>query len=443
MNFFKNLYFDSRFFVVFALLVFLFILGYFSALLLVIAKVSFIAFMVALALDFIVMYRRKKPVFARRETPEKLSNGDQNELKIFIENFYNFPVKITVVDEIPFQFQVRDFKHCIHVPAGGSQAINYFLRPVKRGEYSFGALNIFTCGPIGFVKRRFVFDQGKVVPVYPSFIQMNKYELLAISNSLKEGGIKMLRKIGHSLEFEKIREYVNGDDYRSINWKATARKSEFMVNQFQDEKSQQVFCVIDKGRTMQTPFEGLSLLDYAINASLVISNIALNKQDKAGLITFADKLGVMLPADKKRLQLKHIMEILYNQKTKYLESDFEKLYVQVQRKIHHRALLFLFTNFGSLSSLYRQLPYLKKMARRHLLVVVFFENTELLELLGQSPRSTEEIYIKTIAEQFVYEKKQMVKELEAAGIHSILTTPAHLTINSINKYLELKSRRLI
>ncbi|MBA3900064.1 MAG: DUF58 domain-containing protein, partial [Bacteroidetes bacterium] len=345
--------------------------------------------------------------------------------------------------EIPFQFQVRDFEHEVKIASGGLHLANYMLKPVKRGEYSFGSLNVFISSPVGLVKRRFNFCKDTMVPVYPSFIQMNKYELFASISRLKDNGIKQVRRIGHSLEFEKIREYVNGDDQRAINWKATGRSSQLMVNQFQDEKSQPVYCIIDKGRAMQMPFNGMSLLDYAINTSLVISNIALNKQDKAGLITFSDKMGSSVKADRKRSQIRLILEVLYNQKTHYLETDFRMLYGNIQRKLNQRSLLILFSNFGSLNALRRQMPYLKAIAKSHLLVVVFFENTELSQVVENPVAGLEQVYFKTIAEQFVLEKKQMAKELEASGIHSILSSPENLTVKSINKYLELKSRRLI
>lgn len=443
MKFLKSLYFNKLFFTALAVLVVLFVIGYLSPLVFAVAKIASLFIIVVCVTDILLVYTSRRTINASRQVPEKLSNGDENALKVYIDNFYSFQVAIDIIDEIPFQFQVRDFSYTISVPSMGNRVLGYHLRPVKRGEYSFGILNLYVNGPLRMIKRRFRFDEGKMVPVYPSFLQMRKYELLAISNNLMEEGIKRLRKVGHSMEFENIREYVMGDDPRAINWKSTARKGQLMVNHFRDEKSQQVYSLIDKGRTMLMPFNGLSLLDYAINASLVISNIALYKQDKAGLITFSDKISTVLPADKKLSQIKLILEVLYNQKTKYLETDFEKLYAQVKHSIHQRALLILFSNFGSLSALYRQMPYLRKIAKNHLLVVVFFENTELEQLLHERPRNTERIYIKTIAEQFAYEKKQMVKELEMVGIHAILTAPANLTVNVINKYLELKSRRLI
>jgi uncharacterized protein (DUF58 family) len=314
---------------------------------------------------------------------------------------------------------------------------------VKRGEYSFGAVNVLLSSPLKLFSRRFRFSADKLVPVYPSYIQMRKYELMAISHRLTDTGIKKIRRIGQNQEFELIKEYVAGDDFRTVNWKATARKSRLMINQYQDERSQQVYSLIDKGRVMQMPFNGMTLLDYAINATLVISNIAIKKSDKAGLITFQDRIGSMLPAARLNNQMAAIQEILYNQKTAFLETDFSVLYSRIRRSISQRSLLLLFTNFESIHSLHRQLPYLNNLARTHLLVVIFFENTELKEAIEEPAENLKEIYYKAIAERFSYEKKLIVKELQKHGIQSILTAPEKLTINTINKYLELKARNLI
>jgi uncharacterized protein (DUF58 family) len=283
-----------------------------------------------------------------------------------------------------------------------------------------------------------------MVKVLPSFMALRQFELLAYSNNLAEAGSRKIRKIGHSLEFEQIKEYVSGDDIRSINWKATARKGgNLMVNNYTDERSQQVYCVIDKGRVMKMPFEGMSLLDYAINATLILSRVALIKQDRAGLITFAENISNFLPADRKAAQMGNILETLYNQDTRYLESDFEKLYIQVRTRVTSRSLIVLFTNFESLSGLQRQLPYIRSIARNHLVLVVFFENTELRQLTDSNAHDIESLYIKTIAEKFAFEKRQIVKELQQHGIFTILTAPQNLTVNTVNKYLELKARQAI
>ena len=214
-----------------------------------------------------------------------------------------------------------------------------------------------------------------------------------------------------------------------------------MVNTFTDEKSQHVYCVIDKGRNMKMPFEGMTLLDYAINASLVLANVTLLKNDKAGLITFSHKPDSFLPADRKGMQMELMLQNLYRQQTDFTEPDFEALYMQIRNRIKSRSLLVLFTNFGSMQGFQRQLPYLKQIAKHHLLLVVFFENTELRELQEKPAEDLEEIYIKTIADKYAFEKRLIVKALRQQGIIALLTPPQQVTINAINKYLELKTRQ--
>jgi uncharacterized protein (DUF58 family) len=398
---------------------------------------------VLLVMDYLMLFSTSKGIFCTRTHSERFSNGDDNPIKIEVENRYAFTIKAEVIDEIPFQFQRRDILFKTIIQPGEHSVISYELRPVKRGVYDFGTVNIFVKSSIGLVLRRYKFNQPANVAVYPSYLQMRKYHLMAISNRLSEMGVKKIRRIGHSMEFEQIKEYVAGDDYRTLNWKATARKGQPMVNNFTDEKSQQVYCIIDKGRLMKMPFNGLSLLDYAINASLVLSNVALTKQDRAGIITFSERPGTFLAANKKATQMQLILEVLYNQKTRYLESDFERLYILLRKKVSQRSLLVLFTNFESLSGMRRHLPYLRKMAQHHLLLTVFFENTELKSLLTTSANNLEDVYTKTVAEKFAFEKRLIAKELQQYGILSVLTPPEQLTINAINKYLEIKAKQAI
>ncbi|HEY6435792.1 MAG TPA: DUF58 domain-containing protein, partial [Ignavibacteriaceae bacterium] len=390
MKVLKSFYLSSRFFIVAAALVFLFTIAYFIPQLLIITNLLFTAVVFLLLSDALILFINKKGIYSYRSAPNRLSNGDDNEIKIILENRYAFKIRCEIIDEIPFEFQIRDLYFKILVEPGTSKIFTYTLRPVKRGEYNFGSTNIFTASPIGFVRRRFSFEGTKIVPVYPSYIQMKKYELMAISNRLTEAGVKRIRRIGHSMEFDHIKEYVRGDDYRTINWKATARKAHLMVNHFDDEKSQQVYSVIDIGRVMKMPFDGMSLLDYAINSSLVISSIAMHRQDKAGLITFSNKVSNILPADRQARQMQNILEILYNQKTDFLESDFEILTSTILHKISHRSLIILYTNFESLNALQRQLAYIRRLSRTHLVLVIFFINTELFAMINKPAKSVED-----------------------------------------------------
>ena len=396
-----------------------------------------------LVLDILILYFTKTGIEAERITPEKLSNGDLNPINVQIKNHYTFPILVKIIDEIPFQFQVRDFKIVKKIQASDQKEFGYDLRPTERGEYHFGYLNIYVSSPLRLISRRFSFAKDQMMPAYPSYIQLRKYDLLAFSNNLFQYGIKKIRRIGHTMEFEQIKEYVQGDDLRTLNWKATAKKNALMVNQFQDEKSQSVYMAIDKGRVMQMPFNGLSLLDYAINSTLVLSNVILKKQDKAGLFSFSKKVENRVFAERRGSQMQKILETLYNVKTDFFESDYSRLYVDIKKNINQRSLIILYTNFETMDGLNRQLPYLKGIAKSHLLVVVFFQNTELNAIINKKTDTIQEVYDKVIAEKFMFEKRLIANELKKYGIHSVLTQPENLTLDAINKYLEIKSRGIL
>jgi uncharacterized protein (DUF58 family) len=420
-----------------------FVVSYFFPVLFRVAGMVLLLLAVAVLIDALLVYSKKDGFFASRFTAGRFSIGDDNKVLLQLDNKYSFPVNASIIDELPVQFQERSWLRKVKMGSHEKQDLEYLLKPATRGEYIFESINVYVHAPLQLVKRRYTFPAQEVVKVYPSYIQMRRYQLLAVSNRLQEVGVKRVRRLGHSMEFEQIKEYVRGDDYRTINWKATARKDALMVNNYTDERSQQIYCLINKGRVMKMPFGGMTLLDHAINASLVLSNVALVKQDKAGLITFAENLDTFVLADKKPTQMNMVLETLYKQQTRFLEPDFEKLFSAIRNRITNRSLLILFTNFESLESLQREMPALKKIAHYHLLLVVFFENTELKSMIEKKAGNLEEIYIKTIAEKFAYEKRLMVKELHKNGILSILTAPENLTVNTVNKYLELKTRMSI
>ncbi|OXA95806.1 DUF58 domain-containing protein [Flavobacterium hercynium] len=443
MNFIKSLYLNNFFFYVLLGIIGLFVCAFIFPNLY--NGVWFIVLTLGtfLALDLLLLYLSKNGIEGSRTTPEKLSNGDLNPVSISIKNGYTFAVSVKIIDEIPFQFQVRDFKIIRKIKASGQDKVEYDLRPTERGEYYFGNLNIYVSSPLKLISRRFTFDKNNMVPTYPSYIQLRKYDLLAFSNNLYQYGIKKMRRIGHTMEFEQIKEYVQGDDLRTLNWKATAKKNALMVNQFQDEKSQSVYLAIDKGRVMQMPFNGLSLLDYAINSTLVLANVILKKQDKAGIFAFSKKVENRVYAEKRASQMQKILETLYNIKTDFFESDYSRLYVDIKKNINQRSLVILYTNFETMDGLNRQMPYLKGIAKNHLLVVIFFSNTELNAIINKKTDTVQEVYDKVIAEKFMFEKRLIANELKKYGIHAVLTQPEQLTLDAINKYLEIKARGIL
>ncbi|WP_073315357.1 DUF58 domain-containing protein [Aquimarina spongiae] len=443
MQFFKSFYLTKNVFYILFTIAVLFLLSYWFHILYPFTWLLVWGFVIVFLFDIIILFNSKNGIDSNRLLPDKFSNSDFNAVPIRIKNNYPFTTHVEIIDEIPVQFQKRDFLKSERIGPKNILDFEYSLRPVQRGEYVFGSLHIYAMSKIQFAKRRYSFDKAAMVKVYPSFIQMKKYDFLAIDNKLTQIGLKKIRRIGHTMEFEQIKEYVVGDDVRTINWKATAKHGNLMINQFQDEKSQPIYSIIDASRVMKMPFNELSLLDYAVNSTLAFSNIALKKHDKVGMLSFSNTVNDFLPDSGKKTYINTISETLYNVKTQFLDSDFGLLYAHVKRQITHRSLLLLYTNFEHISSLKRQLPFLQALAKKHLLVVIFFENTELNQLIKSEAEDLQTIYDQTIAQQFAYDKKVMVKELQKYGIQTVLTTPQNLTVNTINKYLEIKARGLL
>lgn len=310
-----------RFYMTLVLIILLMGIGYAFAPFFTIGQWALFVLALSVLVDGVMLYR-VRGIRAFRQCATRFSNGDENAVNIRVESSYPYPVAVEVVDEIPFVFQLRNVDFRMKLRASEGRTITYHLRPTRRGIYSFGRIRVFVAGRMGLLSRRYTCGAPQDVKVYPSYLMLHRYELLAISDNLTELGIKRIRRVGHHTEFEQIKEYVKGDDYRTINWKASARRHELMVNVYQDERSQQIYNVIDKGRVMQQAFRGMTLLDYAINASLVLSYVAMRKEDKAGLVTFNEHFDTFVHASRQPGQMKTLLENLYSQQTTFGETDF-------------------------------------------------------------------------------------------------------------------------
>lgn len=439
-RFIKNTFLTRRFFYVWSLSILLFIISFSFDFIFPLAKLILLLLAAFTFLDFLLVQLFENNILCNRVTPHVLPLGDEQHISIYIKNNRNTLAKIEVVDELPEEFQKRDFIFRFNLSSNEEKTLTYNVRPLTRGAYKFGNCNIFVSTLLGLIQHKIIFHLETTTPVFPSSVQVKKHELLLFNRLHTFQGVKKMRKIGHSYEFEQIKNYTDGDDIRTINWKATGRRNQLMINQFGDEKSQQVYSILDKSRAMEMPFNGLSLLDYAVNTTLVISNTAIHKDDKAGILTFNEKIGSFVKANKKPGQLKRISEILYKEEESNLEANYELLFNAVSRFIKQRSLIILYTNFESYYTLERYLPVLRKINRSHLLLVVVFKNTEIEKYSYEIARDTLDIYHKTIGKKFLSEKEMMVKELAKYGIQSILTAPQDLSTLTINKYLEFKAK---
>lgn len=422
----------------------LFVLAYPFPVFLIVAKILLLVLFVAAAADLLLLFIPQNPVLAERECSPKWSLGDENRVRIILRNKSPLSLSCIILDELPPELQQRNLELSLSLEPFRSNKAEYLVKPLRRGIYSFGQIRVFMSFPLlGFFGRRLSTDQKNDVSVYPSFVQLRKYSLYTLQNIARFHGFKRIRRIGMSYEFEQIKEYVQGDDIRHINWKATGKTTTLKTNHFTEEKAQPVYVVIDKSRPMNMAFGGMTLLDYAINAAAVVTNIALQKGDKAGLLTFSDRVGAALRADSSPGQMARIMDLLHAEKYRRTEADFEFVYNAIRRVSSSRSLMLLFTNFETLVALQRILPVLRKLNKQHLLVVIFFSNSEVENYAYEQAADLQELYMRMVARQMVGDKRQMAVELANHGIQSIVCKPEDLSISSLNKYLELKSKGMI
>lgn len=447
MNFFHHyigdLFAGKNFFRALMICILIFILSFFIKWLQVAALIATGLYVILVLADYAALFFNSGRIDIKRKLPARFSNGDENEIAWEIGNHFNFRLYMTLMDEWPVQFQQRNPVDAFMVPGGEEIVLSRTVKPIKRGDYQFGNVHLFIQSPLRMLERRISRDEETSIPCYPSFVRLYSYGWRSRIGEMQASNSSRTRRIGQSMEFEQIKDYISGDDIRNLNWKATARRGRLMINTFREERSQYIYSLLDKGRQMKMPFDGMSLLDYAINSTLMLSDVALRKGDKAGVITFSDKVHDVFPADNRPTQLGRILELLYQQQTGFPESDYEALYAAVRQKVRQRSLLVLYTNFDSLSSAGRNIEYLKLVSKFHLLLVCIFVNTQIQDITETPVHDMAGLYTKIAAQRLLSEKKRIRYELSRQGINSILATPQKLSLQSINKYLDMKMKRAL
>jgi uncharacterized protein (DUF58 family) len=402
------------------------------------------AYLLICIAECVILFKTKQPITAERHFANFLSLGDTNDIQLLIRSRIDINVDLEIRDELPMQLTIRDFNLCTNLFARESKMIVYRITPLIRGAYNFGKLNVFISLKFpAIIMRKIAFDLEATAKVYPSVLQMKRFELMAMSKTNLIPGGRKRHRLGQSYEFDQIKTYIPGDDFRSLNWKATGRSGQLMVNRYEDEKAQQVYAIIENGRNMYMPFNGLSMFDHSLNAALILLNLALKKGDRTGLVTYSKKVNGWIKADNKHGQIKSILEKMYKEQLDSAEPDSDALYAFFQKQVKNRSLLFFFTNAELMQALDRRLPALMKLHLRHKLIVVMFENSELKKLLSKKSVKIEDMMTRSLAEKYLYQKEIMAYKIKSLGVNCILTTPEELNLNIVNAYLDVKTMCLV
>jgi uncharacterized protein (DUF58 family) len=414
-------------------------LGTIVPLFLGIAIVGAVVLVVSVAVDWSSSTRVDRLVVSREHEP-RLYLGADNEIRLVVENRDRRPVVVRLRDTPPAAFRSSAIFFAGRVDSAKSTSFPYVTRPANRGEYRFGDLTLRWRTPLGLLWRQQTISAAETIPVYPNVLDLPRYDLVARRGMLAEAGTRRTRRYGRGTEFESLREYQPDDDYRRINWKATARRHAPISTLYETDRSQRVIIALDLGRMMQTRVGELSRLDYAVNAALLLAYVALVRGDRVGLLGFADSIKVYVGARRGREHFYGIIEQLYAVRAQAVEPDYAAAFARLRGDLRGRAMIALFTDLSDRQSARTVARHLAPLARQHLPLCVTLRDPALDARSDQIPNDTRHVYEKVVASLLVEERLTVLEELRRAGVETVDEAADQLTPATINRYLRIKDR---
>ena len=418
-------------------------LSYISPVFFWLSLITNLALIMAFLLDW-VNTPSPSQVSARRYCEEKLSLGARNMVKIRLRSRASAPIVLEIKDEPPHFFDISEDVMPLMLPAFSEATVSYIVIPRKRGRYKFGDINIRYFSRLKLFKRQARIPRSMQVKVYPNLLELKKYVILARRGRFSETGLKHSKLYGEGTEFESLRDYLTDDDYRRINWKATARTGYPVSEEYEYERSKNITIMLDCGRMMTAVIkDNMHKLDYAINAALMLGYVCCVKGDKVGLIAFSDRVETYLPPRGGKQQLYRILEALYSIPPKMSQPDYEKAFKLVESKFHKRSLIVVFTDLLDSEISKTLITYLPLLIPHHLPLCITLKDSDLAELAGAVPDTIEDVYRKTVADQLLLEQQGIFDDLRQNGVLVVDALPENTSIATVNQYLKLKERNLL
>lgn len=378
-----------------------------------------------------------------REHDTRLSLGAENPIHVFVRNRGRRPASIWLRDEPPDVFNLDTRILAGEVAARRTWEGLYRVCPLRRGDYTFGDLNLRWQGSLGLIVRQARIEAAGPVKVYPNLLDVRRYDLLLRRNRLQELGLRHTRMFGEGTEFERLREYLPDDEYRRIDWKATARRHWPVTIEYQTERSQNVIAVLDVGRMMQSPVDQIAKLDYVINAVLLLAYVATGKGDKVGMMTFADIVGQFLSPRQGRGQFYRMLELLYAVEAQPVEPDYRRALSYLATKQRKRALVVIFTDLSGGVSMQALVSHVSVLARRCLPLVVTISDPDVYVAARRRPRDSLTVYQRAAAVQLLDERRLALDSLRRQGVLTLDVPANQLSLAVINRYLQLKGKMLL
>ncbi len=375
-----------------------------------------------------------------RRHDQRLSLNADNTVTVRVVERGRRAARFWVRDEAPEAFVISQRVFAGACPAGGVWTGAYQVRPLRRGDYAFADVVLRWLSPLGLVIRQARYPAAGPVKVYPNLYDVRRYDLSLRRNRLRDVGVRPSRMLGSGNEFERLRDYQPDDEYRHINWKATARHGRPIATQYQVERSQSVIAVVDVGRMMQSPVADLAKLDYVLNAVLLLAYVGAAKGDKIGVMTFADQVGTYLEPKAGRGQFYRMLESLYGVATAPIEPNYGRALAYLRRRHRKRALVVVFTDLTSGPALTGLARHVGRLARQSLVLVVTIADPDIAAVAEAPPTDVLGVYRHVAAAQTVDERHTLLETLHRQGVLTLDVPADQLSLAVVNRYLDLKAR---
>lgn len=405
------------------------------------ATIAFDLFLIALAVIDYFISERESNFRIRRGVEDRFAMGADNPVEIRITNNSNRKVTFIIKDEYPSRMELLNPREVMMtVTPNRTRTWRYLLLPTARGNYEFGNTIVRFQSRMGLVWKQLIYPTERSVKVYPDIREAKKNELYAHRNRRPEPGLRRMKVRGQGREFESMREFVIGDEIRHISWPATARRGKLITRQYTIERSQNVVVLLDTGRLMTARIGKLSKLDHAINATLSIAYVAATGGDNVGLVVFSRKVINYLPPRRGHDQMNRVMEALYNVEAQMIEPSYARAFNFFSANCHRRSLVVILTDLVDRDASAELLAHTSKLIPRHLPLIVTIGDTDLRELIRTRPQNPADVYRQSVAEEILRQREEALSRIRHAGGLALDVPAGRLSLELVNKYLEVKER---
>lgn len=438
-----NFVFTTRFFLLLAAGIALLSLGWLSGAALYLTLLFDLTLLALAAIDYLIS-EKAGDLQVERQMDNRFAMGAENEVTIRVRNRARRPVKLIIKDEYPAALELTKPREVmLTLPPNRARLWTYTLLPTARGKYEFGNTVVRLRSKLGLLWKQYSYPTAGDVKVYPNLREAKKNELYAHRNRRPDPGIRRMQLRGQGREFESLREFVTGDEIRHISWGASARRGKVITRQYTIERSQNVVILLDTGRLMTARIGRLSKLDHAINAALSIAYVAAAGGDNVGLLAFARRVIDYLPPRRGREQINRILESLYNLEPELIEPSYARAFNFFQMNCKRRALVMILTDLIDRDASAELLTHTSKLMPRHLPLIVTIGDTDLRELVRATPNTAADVYQQSVAEEILRQREEALSRIRHAGGLALDVPARQLSIQLVNKYLEVKERGLL